>query len=207
MAAALSGGCVRFPGRAAPLSRGAAPCLPAGTREAGSTDAADLPPLRGDCACEYLSEDQAVAIAENFQAKRGAEVKADVFRLSYLLGIRKGQLRRTKKRHVLISGDTLKRRWSAEETKNGKPLEVLLVGEARAIVERAWANRLPDCEFLFHDKGKPLGPMHSELQRTCELLSIPYGRGKGVVWHDTAHRLGEVRKGDLNPHSVATTGS
>ena len=49
---------------------------------------------------EYLTEDQCVAICTHFQAKHGAEVKADVFRLAYLLGIRKGQLRRTCKRHV-----------------------------------------------------------------------------------------------------------
>lgn len=41
---------------------------------------------------EYLTEDQCLAICANFQAKEGATVKADVFRLAYLLGIRKGQL-------------------------------------------------------------------------------------------------------------------
>src|SRR5262249_23032873 len=47
------------------------------------------------------------------------------------------------------------------------------------IVERAWANRLPDCDFLFHVDGKPLGPMRYELERTCAALGIPYGRAKG----------------------------
>jgi len=42
------------------------------------------------------------------------------------LGIRKGQLRRTPKRHVLISGDAWKLRWPGEETKNGEPHEVKL---------------------------------------------------------------------------------
>ena len=26
-----------------------------------------------------------------------------------------------------------------------------------------------------------------QLQRTCALLRIPYGRGRGIVWHDTRH--------------------
>ena len=52
--------------------------------------------------------------------------------------------------------------------------EVILVGEARAIVERAWARRRPDCELLFHLDGKPLSPMLSELRRTCAQLGIPY---------------------------------
>jgi hypothetical protein len=29
--------------------------------------------------------------------------------------------------------------------------------------------------------------MRSELQRTCALLHIPYGRARGIVWHDTRH--------------------
>ncbi len=29
--------------------------------------------------------------------------------------------------------------------------------------------------------------MRSELQRTCKALGIPYGRGKGIVFHDTRH--------------------
>ena len=54
-------------------------------------------------------------------------------------------------------------------------------------MQRAWASRLPDCEYLFHVGGKPLGPMLSELRRTCTALGIPYGRGKGIVFHDTRH--------------------
>ena len=65
--------------------------------------------------------------------------------------------------------------------------EVVLLDEALAIVQRASANRLPGCEYLFHVDGKPLGPMLSELKRTCALLGIAYGRGKGIVFHDTRH--------------------
>jgi hypothetical protein len=71
-----------------------------------------------------LTEDQCRAICANFQARFGASVKGDVFRLAYLIGIRKGQLRRTRKRHVLIQGDVWKLKWSGEETKNGESHEV-----------------------------------------------------------------------------------
>jgi integrase len=57
---------------------------------------------------EYITEDQCRAICANFQARFGAEVKAKVFRLAYLTGIRKGRLRTARKRHVLIDGDTWK---------------------------------------------------------------------------------------------------
>jgi integrase len=136
---------------------------------------------------EYLTEDQCRGICAQFQAKAGAEVKADVFRFAYLTGIRKGQLTRTRKRHVLIAGETWKLRWPGEETKNGEPHELMLVGEELEIVQRAWAKRLPDCDFLFHVNGKRLGPMISELRRTCAALGIPYGRRTGVVFHDTRH--------------------
>jgi Phage integrase family len=29
--------------------------------------------------------------------------------------------------------------------------------------------------------------MRSEFRRTCTALGIPYGRSRGVVWHDTRH--------------------
>src|SRR5437667_10467774 len=29
--------------------------------------------------------------------------------------------------------------------------------------------------------------MRSELERICRALGIPYGRGKGIVFHDTRH--------------------
>ena len=64
---------------------------------------------------------------------------------------------------------------------------MVLIGEALEIVQRAWANRLPDSEFLFHVDGHPLGSMRSELQRTCQALGIPYGRTTGIVFHDTRH--------------------
>src|SRR5438876_3478992 len=154
---------------------------------------------------EYLTEDQCLAICANFQAKEGATVKADMFRLAYLLGIRKGQLRRTCKRHVLITGDTWKLRWPGEETKNGEPHEVKLVGEPLAIVQRAWAARRPDCDSLFHVNGNPLGPMLSELRRTCTVLGIPYGRGKGIVFHDTRHSAVTNLVGAGVPEVVAMT--
>jgi integrase len=79
-------------------------------------------------------------------------------------------------------------RWPKEETKGKRHAHaVVLVDEELAIVQHAWAARRPDCDFLFHIDGKPLGPMHSELQRTCRALGIPYGRTTGIVFHDTRH--------------------
>jgi len=137
---------------------------------------------------EYITEDQCLAICANYQAKVGREVKAQVFRLAYLKGVRKGQLRNTSKKNIVIKGDLWKLVWEPMQTKTKKRVHsVVLTGEARAIVEWAWANRLPECDFLFHVDGQPFGPMRSELKRTCKLLGIPYGRATGIVFHDTRH--------------------
>ena len=61
----------------------------------------------------------------------------------------------------------------------------------------------PDCDFLFHVKGKPIGPMISELKRTCAALGIPYGRGKGIVFHDTRHSAVTNLVGSGVPEVVA----
>ena len=83
---------------------------------------------------------------------------------------------------MLISGDVSKLSWSGEETKNGLLAHVVaLRGEALAIVQCAWTNRLPDCDFLFHVHGKPLGPMFSELRRTCRRFQPACHTGEDIV--------------------------
>ena len=44
-----------------------------------------------------------------------------------------------------------------ETTKNGQPHIIPLVGELRAIIERAKALRRLDCPYVFHRDGKPIG--------------------------------------------------
>jgi hypothetical protein len=85
-------------------------------------------------------------------------------------------------------GDTWKLQCPKEATKNDEAHVIALHGEARAIVERAWGRRRPDCDLLFHVDGKPLGSLRSEFRRTCKALGIPYGRGRGVIRHDTSIR-------------------
>jgi integrase len=157
---------------------------------------------------EYLTEDRCRAICANFQARKGAPVKADVIRFAYLTGVRSGQLRRTEKCNVLIDGPTWKLRWDGSQTKNGRSHEIVLVGEALEIVQRAWDARRLDSPFLFHIDGRPIGELHSELRRTCKLLGIPYGRSKGIVFHDTRHSAvtNLVAAGVPEPTAMSITG-
>ena len=50
--------------------------------------------------------------------------------------------------------------------------------------------------------------MISELRRTCEVLGIPYGRGRGVVFHDTRHSAvtNLVDSGAPEPVAMTITG-
>ncbi len=95
--------------------------------------------------------------------------------------------------------------WTADQTKNKSEHEVVLHGEARQIIERAWANEALGCPFLFRVNGKPLGRMRSEVQRTCAALGIPYGRGKGIVWYDTRHSAVTSLVAAGVPEAVAMT--
>jgi integrase len=56
--------------------------------------------------------------------------------------------------------------------------------------------------------GKPLGSLRSEFRRTCKVLGIPYGRGIGVVWHDTRHSAvtNLVNAGIPEPVAMSVTG-
>jgi integrase len=176
-----------------------------GRQKRGLVTALTFPTFAETTRGEYLTEAQCRAICAGWRARRGAAVKADVFRLAYLLGVRKGQLRATTKKHVLIVGRDWKLRWPGDDTKNGEAHEVALVGEAADIVRRAWARRLPDCDHLFHVDGQPLGGMRSELRRTCEALGIPYGRRTGIVFHDTRHSAVTNLVGAGVPETVAMT--
>ena len=140
---------------------GALGAVSLGKEKLGLFTALTFPHFKETGRGEYITEEQSIAIRDGFLAKKGRDVKAYIFRLAYLLGIRKGQLQRTHKRNVLIQGDTWRLRWAPQEhkggKKTGKPHEVVLTGEALDIVQRAWAARRPDCDFLFHIDGQPVG--------------------------------------------------
>jgi len=52
---------------------------------------------------------------------------------------------------------------------------------------------------------QPPRPDAPELRRTCTVLGIPYGRGKGIVFHDTRHSAVTNLVGAGVPEVVALT--
>jgi len=108
--------------------------------------------------------------------------------LSVVYGIRKEMSRVAEPRHIHPETDE---RWiflvPGEETKNGTPYRVPLVGRALDIFRAAYEARPLTCPYLFHWKGKKLPDPRQRLQSACKELGIPYGRKFGVVWHDLRH--------------------
>jgi integrase len=144
----------------------------------------------------YLTEDQCHEIV-NYLREHDGDAMADLLRLAYLTGIRQGQWLATQKRHVLITGSGQHAKWKLEwqphehkaGKKTGKPHTIGLRGEPLAVIQSVWGRRRPDLDHLFHANGKPLTdrPMRAAFKRACKALGIPYGRGKGVIFHDTRH--------------------
>ena len=137
---------------------------------------------------EYITEDQCLAICANFQAKVGATVKADFFRLGYLTGIRKGQLRgddeaqrRDRRRHL----EARVGRRRDEERGNRTP------SSSSANSWRSSSGRgphaLPDCDYPLPRRGA--AARADALRVATHLCAAPdsYGRTRGIVFHDTRH--------------------
>lgn len=145
---------------------------------------------------QYMTEDQCHLVVDWLAVNEG-EMIADLTRLAYLTGIRQGQWVALQKRHVLITGSGAKARWKLEwpahehkaGKKTGKPHSVALSGEPLEIIQRVWARRLPDLADLFHrDRASISGDeVRRAFKRACEANDIPYGRGNGVIFHDTRH--------------------
>ena len=135
-------------------------------------------------------------------------VKQSVFELAYLTGVRKTQLLLTELANV--NADEWIITWRGDQTKTGKrtgvPHGLPLDGRSHEIVQAAWAQRRPDCRYLFHEGGKPLGLLRSEWNRACKRAGFPVGRKHGgYVFHNTRHSAITNMSAAGVPDTVATT--
>jgi integrase len=64
-------------------------------------------------------------------------------------------------------------------SKNGRPRELPLAGELRAILDHAHERRRPECRAVFHQDGKPIGAFRKTWASACKAA----GLGK-VLIHD-----------------------
>jgi integrase len=86
-----------------------------------------------------------------------------------------------------VGADAIRLR--AENSKNKKQRVLPLRGELAEILQRAKDRRKPDCFFVFHHKGKPIGDFRKAWQNSCASADLGYiekigeGRRAKKIYH------------------------
>jgi integrase len=93
----------------------------------------------------------------------------------YHSGWRVNEMRTLEWRDVFEEAIVLRR----ERSKSKKPRTLPLKGELAGIIERAEAVRRPDCRFVFHVDGRPLGSFRKSWATACKKAGTP-----GLLVHD-----------------------
>jgi integrase len=123
-----------------------------------------------------------------------------LFVVGYDLGIRKGQLCRTRREYVDLTPGREIVVWPPAECKAREPHVVPLQGRVLELVEQAMkVAPLGGCPYLFHGPrcGKLgatagvygcVGDFKTALQNACRRVGLPYGRkADGYTFHSTRH--------------------
>jgi integrase len=103
----------------------------------------------------------------------------------YLSGWRSGEMKSLEWRDIGTEAIRLR----AENSKNKKQRVLPLRGELADIVQRAKDKRNPECPFVFHDKGQPIGDFRKAWQNACVSAGLGYfekigeGRKAKKVYH------------------------
>jgi len=95
----------------------------------------------------------------------------------YFSGWRVGEMRALQWRDVDLDGRIVRLRPENSKNKDGRVLP--LAGELLEVVERSRAKRRPDCPFVFHDDGQPIGNFRKAWSAACKAA----GRNEILV-HD-----------------------
>ncbi len=95
----------------------------------------------------------------------------------YLSGWHVSETRSLEWRDVDLAGRLVHLRPEISKNKDGRLLP--LKGELQAVVERARQNRLPECPFVFHLNGEPIGDFRKSWRNVCTAAGL-----NGVIIHD-----------------------
>lgn len=95
----------------------------------------------------------------------------------YLSGWRVSEMRTLEWRDVDLSGRELCLRPEVSKNKDGRPLP--LRSELLEIIQRAHEKRRPDCPFVFHDDGEPIGDFRKAWKTACKKAGLI-----GIIVHD-----------------------
>jgi integrase len=64
-------------------------------------------------------------------------------------------------------------------TKNKRPLALPLTGALLALIARRWAKRVPECPYVFHRAGRPIGRFERVWNKACAAVGLPR-----MLFHD-----------------------
>jgi integrase len=95
----------------------------------------------------------------------------------YLSGWRVSEMRTLEWRDVDLPGRELCLRPEVSKNKDGRPLP--LRGELLEIIQRAHEKRRPDCPYVFHDHGQPIGDFRKAWNTACKKAGL-----SGIIVHD-----------------------
>jgi len=95
----------------------------------------------------------------------------------YLSGWRVSEMRTLEWRDVDLAGREVRLRPEASKNKDGRVLP--LRGELLKLIERAREVRRPDCPFVFHDGGEPIGDFRKAWKTACKTGGI-----SEIIVHD-----------------------
>jgi len=95
----------------------------------------------------------------------------------YLSGWRVSEMRTLEWRDVDLAGRELCLRPEASKNKDGRPLP--LRSELLDIIQRAHEKRRPDCPYVFHGDGEPIGDFRKAWKTACKQAGLT-----GIIVHD-----------------------
>jgi integrase len=128
----------------------------------------------------------------------------------YLAGWRKGAMRSLQwvrdteldfaSDGTLVAGTI---RLQVENSKNKRPSLLRLTGELLEVFRRAWENRRPECPFVFHDNGLPIGDFRKVWRAACIATGL-----NGLLVHDLRRSCARnlVRAGVPERLAMSVTG-
>ena len=95
----------------------------------------------------------------------------------YLSGWRVSEMRTLEWRDIDLAGHEVRLRPEESKNKDGRVLPIR--GELSEIFERSHARRQPDCRFVFHDQGEPVGDFRKAWKNACKAAGL-----SGIIVHD-----------------------
>jgi integrase len=99
-----------------------------------------------------------------------AEYLRDPIAFLYLSGWRLGEMKTLEWRDVDLAGKVVHLRPEISKNKDGRLLP--LSGEMLEIMERAHSKRRPDCPFVFHRDGEPIGDFRKAWSTACKAVGL-----------------------------------